>query len=142
MTPAQLAVIHLAKKQLGFDDEVYRAILKRFGNVESAKDLTNSGFDQVMAYFTSLGFRSDWTKKTFGHRSGMATPAQITKVRNMWDAFTGRNDDHAALNKWLERTFKVSALRFLTKEKAQSAITALKSMTDRPHQPPQRSTEE
>jgi hypothetical protein len=35
------------------------------------------------------------------------------------------------LNRWLEHYFKVTTLRFLTKDVAQKAITALLRMTDR-----------
>lgn len=59
MTGKQLALLHVAKRALRFDDDVYRAILKIHGGVESSKDLDAAGFEKVMAHFTACGFRSD-----------------------------------------------------------------------------------
>ena len=39
---AQLAKVHIAKQQLGMDDDSYRALLARVAGVKSAKDLAHS----------------------------------------------------------------------------------------------------
>ena len=54
----QLALIHVAKKELGLRDEDYRAILELYGEVSSAKFLTMAGFERVMAHMERLGFKS------------------------------------------------------------------------------------
>lgn len=130
MTPAQIALVHLAKKQLGWGEEMYRAVLYKLGGVVSAKDLDQDGFALVMEYATSYGFRSDWTKRTYGKRRGMATPKQVDLVRDLWREWSGADDD-AGLNKWLDRSFGVAALRFATPDVASKAITALRSMIQR-----------
>lgn len=130
MTKPQLALIHLAKKQLGFEDDMYRAILHKLGGVESAKDLDAAGFKAVMEYFNSWGFKSTWRERTYGERPGMASPRQVELIRKLWHEYSGA-DDGAALNKWLERTCKLSALAFLTPQAAQAAITGLKKMIAR-----------
>jgi hypothetical protein len=130
ISKSQLSVIHLAKRRLGLDDDTYRDVLKLHGGVESAEDLDDAGFDRVMDYFARLGFKSSWRERTFGNRAGMATPPQIDKIRDLWRAYTG-GDDERTLNRWLEHYFKVTTLRFLTKDVAQKAITALLRMTDR-----------
>jgi len=127
----KLAVLHVAKKQLGLADPDYRAILFGYGGVESAADLDEGGFQRVMNYLTALGFRSDWTKRTFGDRPGMATPAQVDLVRSLWGDCHGPDEREAALNGWLAKYHKVSALRFVTRAKAQAVITALKAMAAR-----------
>lgn len=130
ITKAQLAVVHLAKKELRWSKDMYRAVLRELGGVESAKDLTAEGFEQVMAYATAWGFRSDWTKRTFGHRRGMATPRQVELIRDLWREYTGA-DDEPALNKWLDRSFGCTALRFATPAVASKAINGLKAMIRR-----------
>lgn len=130
ITPAQIAVVHLAKKQLGWGEEMYRAVLYKLGGVVSAKDLDQGGFALVMEYATSYGFRSDWTKRTYGKRPGMATPKQVDLVRDLWREWSGADDD-AGLNKWLDRSFGVAALRFATPDVASKAITALRLMIQR-----------
>jgi hypothetical protein len=130
MTPKQIGLIHVAKKKLGLTDDQYRALLLWAGEVESAKDLDAAGFERVMEYLTRLGFKSDWNKRTFGERPGMASPKQVDLIRELWRQFSGADDD-AALGKWLERSFGVSSLRFVDAAAAQKAITGLRAMTRR-----------
>ena len=127
----QVAIIHVAKNQLKLDDEGYRAILRHIGGVESSKDLDPIGFELVMQYMIALGFKSDFSKTFYGHRPGMATPAQINLIRKLWGEFTERAGTDLTLGKWLSRTFKVSALRFVTSDQAPKIITALKAMKAR-----------
>lgn len=130
ISKSQIAVIHIAKKQLGFEDDMYRAILQKLGGVESAKDLDAAGFKTVMEYFNSFGFKSTWRERTYGERAGMASPRQVEMILKLWNEYTGADDRHA-LNKWLERTCKVSALAFLPSKAAQAAITGLNKMIAR-----------
>ena len=128
LTRKQTALIHVARKQLVLSDERYRYILRKMAGVESAKDLDQTGFELVMKAMMALGFRSDFTRTFYTHRAGMATPAQVTRIRALWGEFATVDDSGTALNRWLERTFKVSALRFVTEEQAAKAIRALRAM--------------
>lgn len=61
-----LAKIHIAKKQLGIDDDHYEAVLKRY-KVDSAADLTVPQMEAVVKFFKSLGFKplhARWYKKS------------------------------------------------------------------------------
>ena len=124
----RLSLIHLAKARLGLDDEAYRAILMRCGGVASSRDLDPAGFDFVMEAFHRLGFESDFSRRNFGYRAGMASAAQVSLIRALWSEFTDGAGDDSSLGKWLSRTFKVSSLRFLPADKAPKAITALLAM--------------
>jgi hypothetical protein len=130
ITPKQVALVHVAKKQLALSEEIYRAILVNKGGVDSAADLDRDGFNAVMAYLTACGFRSTWTQRTFGRRAGMATPKQIDLIRDLWSQWSDGKDD-ADLNRWLERSYGVSALRFLDTTTTAKAIAGLKAMTRR-----------
>jgi phage gp16-like protein len=55
---ANLAKIHIAKKQLGMDDDTYRAMLKTHGAVSSSKDLTLIGAAKVLAHLERCGFKA------------------------------------------------------------------------------------
>lgn len=46
----KLALIHIVKKELGLSDEEYREILRREAGVDSAKDLTDESFRQLMRF--------------------------------------------------------------------------------------------
>lgn len=132
ITKKQIALLHVAKRDLGLDDETYRAILARYGRAESANDLGVAGFNRVMKYLTACGFRSTWTKRTFGYRPTMATPAQVDLIRSLWVKWRGVADtDDIELNKWLSQFQKVGALRFVDNKKAAKVIHALKTMVRR-----------
>ena len=129
LTRKQTALIHLARKKLGLSDERYRLILWEMAGVETSKDLDQTGFELVMKAMMALGFRSAFTKTFYTHRAGMATPAQVMLIRTLWGKFATADGSERALNKWLERTFKVSALRFATEEQAEKAIRVLHKMS-------------
>lgn len=132
VTKKQIALLHVAKRDLGLTDDDYRAILARYGRAESAADLTQSGFTAVMKYLTALGFRSTWTQRTYGYRPTMATPPQVDLIRSLWQKFSGKPDpDDIELNKWLDRFHKISSLRFVDNKKAAKVISALKKMAER-----------
>ncbi len=128
---SQIAVVHVAKKQLGLTDDDYRAVLSRFGGVDSTADLNLEGFENVMRRIAALGFKSDWTKRTFGERRDMASPSQVEFIRALWQKFHGPDEKELALNAWLCRFHKVDALRFVSANKAGAVITALKRMAAR-----------
>lgn len=130
----QTSIIHVAKAQLGLAEEDYRALLQRAAGVGSSRELDGWGFNAVMAEFERLGFRSGSKRHrpSFGgQRAGMASDAQVYRIRTLWGEFTGGQGDDASLGKWLERQFKVSALRFLPAEKVPKVMAALKAMVAR-----------
>lgn len=130
LTKKQLSVIHIAKKELGLDDDTYQSVLYQLDGVTSSKDLSPAGFHLVMSYFTKCGFRSTWTKRTFGDRGDMASPAQVDLVRDLWKKYSGDEGD-VGWNAWIKKYFKVSALRFVDDRTIGKVITALKNMNER-----------
>lgn len=131
MTRQQLAAIHVGKKALGLADDDYRAILQRLGGVPSARDLDSQGFELVIEQFAALGWRPAFRRPYLGRRKAMASPGQVNLIRTLWDRYARSQGDDAALGKWLHRTVKVSALRFVTAAQAPRAIEALKAMVAR-----------
>ncbi|MCO5065672.1 MAG: regulatory protein GemA [Rhizobiaceae bacterium] len=128
----KIALLHVAKRQLGLDEDTYRDILRRFGGVESSADLDPVEFEAVMIRMAGLGFRSTWTKRTFGDRhSSMASAAQVELMRSLWEKYDPADEDEKHLNAWLRRFHGVSAMRFVSAKKAKSVITALKAMVAR-----------
>ena len=59
---ANLAKIHIARKQLGMDEDTYRAMLQSVGRVQSSKDLDDAGAAKVLAHLQRSGFKP--TKQT------------------------------------------------------------------------------
>jgi len=133
ITARQTKLLHVAKRQIGLDDETYRLALVKIAGVTTSKDLTQEGFTAMMGMFEYCGFRPlEASGKSYGKRKGFATPAQIELVRTLWMELHGtRALDEDALNGWLLKFFKVSSLRFLTEQAAPKVITALKKWKSR-----------
>jgi len=53
----ELAQIHIAKKDLGIDDDTHRLMLRTIARVESAADLNAEGRRQVIAHLKARGFK-------------------------------------------------------------------------------------
>jgi hypothetical protein len=127
----QKALLHVAKSKLELSDAEYRSALVHIAGVTSSTELDQDGFTAMMALFEHLGFAPlTATGADYGARPGMASFAQIELIRTIWAEYT-HGADEAALNKWLLRSFKVSSLRFVTKDTARKAITGLRMMKRR-----------
>ena len=108
-------------------------MLLRIAGVDSAAKLDQRGFGAVMEELARLGFKSTSPKEPFAARSrpGFATNAQVALIRRLWLEWAGADAGYKGLGTWIERTFKVSSLRFLTLSDAPGAIASLKAMTAR-----------
>lgn len=131
LSAKKIAVLHVARRQLALDDDSYRDILRRCARVASAADLDEVGFGRVMKHMARLGFRSTWTKRTFGNRPGMASPSQVELMRRLWREYAPDDREERGLNAWLAKYHGVSALRFVSAAKAAKILPALKAMAAR-----------
>lgn len=128
----QLAFLWTAKTKLGLSDELFRSALVQIAGVASTKELDVQGFEALMGFFEYLGFVPlDKRGPNYGDRPGMASFAQIELIRTMWWEYTRGKAGEDELNKWLERCWKISSLRFLRKASAPKVIAALKAMKAR-----------
>lgn len=121
----KLSLLHVARAKLGLDEDDYRAILINYGGASTARDLDARGFEAVIDRFRQLGFASERCRRGFGERAGMATEAQVDLIRGLWKEVSG-DAPEGRLNAWLQH-FGVSALRFITKEKAAKVIAGLRA---------------
>lgn len=130
MNSQRRKLLAVARKRLGMVEDDWRELLREYGGVCHSRDLDDEGFDRVTLRLRQLGFTSDYWQAGYGERRDMASPHQLHKIRELWRGTVDRPTD-AHLHAWLEKMFKVSALRFLTAEKARKVITALKAMEAR-----------
>lgn len=86
----ELAMIHVAKKDLGMDDETYRQMLWTIARVKSAADLDSAGRKQVIDHLKGCGFR---VKRKRSVRPGGSRAPLLAKIR----ALLGKNrgDEYA-----------------------------------------------
>lgn len=66
-----IAIIHVAKKELGLDDDTYRDALFSVTGKRSAKDLNISELDKVIRDFEQKGFKHE-SKRSFGTKPDVA----------------------------------------------------------------------
>ena len=128
----QLKLLFTAKGKVGMKEETFRSALVQIAGVTSTKELDKDGFEAMMGFMEWLGFKPLTARgANYGDRPGMASFAQIELIRVLWHEYTRGKAGEDELNKWLERYWKVSSLRFLRAQNAPKVITALKAMKSR-----------
>jgi len=122
------SIIHVAKKQLGLDDDAYRAILSGAG-LTSSKDInTDAQFNNVMSAFQSLGFKSTNKRmNTVSGAPGMISKKQEYYIKGLWQ-LVSRFKDEASLRRIVKRIGKVDDVSFLPKRAASAVILALRDI--------------
>jgi len=136
---AQIRCIKTAVRQLGMDDATYRTMLMSVAGVKSCKELTDTSFDAVMRHLRGCGFDQQsggyWAAKkkwdALGHRSGMATAAQLARIETEWAEMSWYWEpkkfatSRLALKAFIRRVVKVDDLRFLSFDQAAQILTVL-----------------
>ncbi|MEI7880330.1 MAG: phage protein GemA/Gp16 family protein [bacterium] len=117
MDHKKLALIHIVKKELGLSDEEYRAILRREAGVDSAKDLTDDSFRQLMRYLVRS---RHYTVNPDG-----LTLRQKLYIKHLQQAL-GWDDEH--LNNFLHKYHSCTSLAALPRAAASKTILAMEHM--------------
>jgi hypothetical protein len=130
----KIALIHVAKKEVGITDEAYCSLLIGAAGIDSAKYIEyEDQFNSVMNALKKLGFESKkkesksislpkWTD-TWG-----CTPAQRAKIEAMWRV-CARNPTDRSLRAFIKRITHVDHPAFLRPELASKVINALNKMS-------------
>ena len=121
----ELAKIHIAKKQLGLDDETYRSMLWTVARVTSSKDLDAGGRAAVLDHLRGVGFKakSPRPRRDYpGRPHNIDTNPQLKKIealladaRRPWSYADGM----------VKRMFKKDRLAFCNEDELQRLIAAL-----------------
>ncbi|MDP3816213.1 gp16 family protein [Pseudomonas sp.] len=81
LAKATLSKIHIAKQQLGMEDDIYRGLLARVAGVRSSKELNDRQAGAVLREFERLGFKPKPSTKAAGKPKNFdQMPARITKI--------------------------------------------------------------
>ena len=129
---ALLAKVHIGKKDLGLDDDTYRALLERVTRCSSAKALSEHELERVVAELRRLGWTGETTKRG---RAPSAKP-HIRKVWAVWRALAAAGglrseEPRAALRAFCERMVGVTDPEWLDPEQARLVTEAIKHWTER-----------
>lgn len=119
----KIALIHVAKKQLGLSDDEYRLALGSVG-VESSKDLFSSQFNRLMQHFERAGFVSKGAKARRGEKSSARTSKQAMqrKIRAIM-ADLGLTDSY--VDAMARKMFKIDCWIWATTDQTHKIVAAL-----------------
>lgn len=114
---AELAKIHIAKKQLGLDDGTYRDMLWTLARVRTASELDEHGRRQVLEHLKSRGFRDRSRPKPTQDRAAL-----ISKIRaQLYDL----DRPEAYADAMCHRMFHVDRFEWCNPEQLHKLVAAL-----------------
>lgn len=120
----QLSKIHIARKDLGLDDETYRALLARVAGVRSAKGLNARQMGAVLAEFERLGWQAK-PAATMG-RKAPSPAADRAKLVGKVEAFLAEaKRSWAYADGMALRMFKVERVEWLDAGQLHRLVAAL-----------------
>jgi len=125
-----LAAIHVARKQLGLDEDTYRAVLVRATGKPSSADMTQTERQAVLAEFERLGFSRTAAAPSKSPSKRIQGPF-AKKLQALWIAMwhlgLTRDRTDEGLAAFVRKQTKVDHTRFLVDPaEAKKAIEALK----------------
>lgn len=125
-----IKLIHVARRELGMDDDTYRLMLagmRGLGGAASSADLSVPNLYRVLEQLKRLGFKVRPNKK---QKRPLADDAQSKKIRSLWLTLHTlgevRDPSEEALGKFVLGMTKVEALQWLTDAQASRVIENLK----------------
>lgn len=126
--------VHIARKQLMMDDDVYRDILRvNFNGAESSTDLSDSEIKRLITIFQAKGFKPLFGRK----KQDMQAPkdAMSKKIKALWitlfEMREVRNSSETALNAYCRRMTGIDRRHWLDNKQKAVVIESLKSWVER-----------
>ncbi|EMQ6642038.1 regulatory protein GemA [Pseudomonas aeruginosa] len=124
--------IQIARRQLGLDDDTYRAVLKRTVGVESSKDLTPRQIGRVLVEMERLGFKATASKGRDKPKPAAERAKLVGKIEAQL-AEAGRPWEYA--DSLAARMYKVERLEWCDSKQLGGIITALVKDAERHGRP-------
>ncbi len=116
---SQLAQIHIARKDLGLDEDTYRAMLMDVAGVTSSADLTAKGRRDVLARFESKG----WKNKK--HRAPEVTAEKAPYIRKIGALLADMKLSWSYANGIAKQMFKKQRVQWCEAEQLRAVVAAL-----------------
>jgi len=131
-----LAKVHIAKKELGLDDETYRELVQRVTGHSSAGECNEPQLSRLVAELRRLG----WSPKPKGAKPKSRSP-RVRKIWALWGQMCrdglvrvegdGRAAQRSALRAFVQRMTGVADPEWLAPPQASSVIEGLKAWQKR-----------
>lgn len=136
-----LKIVQVGRRELGLDEEDYRALLESVTGARSAKGLSAAKLEAVITAMKGLGFKVKGGAQVNGHRSPPSSAKvqapEVRKVRAIWitmynDGFV-RDGSDDALGSYIKRMTAnanggagISRPEWLTSAQAERVLETLK----------------
>jgi phage gp16-like protein len=105
-----IAKLHIAKKQLGLDEDIYRASLMRITGKSSARDMTPAELQACLKDFSNKGFKA---VSKFG-KSGLPTTAKINALwLSGWNLGVIHDPSPRAMEAFIQRQTGIAKAEWL-----------------------------
>ncbi|MDZ7823004.1 MAG: regulatory protein GemA [Ahrensia sp.] len=136
----QIAKIHIAKKQLGFDDETYRAMLQLVTGKSSCKEMKPAELNKVLKHLQANGFVAHGKGAQSKTHLPASKKAYVRLIYVLWSKChqSGQISDGSkkALRAFVAARTQLAGHRrddpeFLSYDEASPIIEALKAMEKR-----------
>lgn len=129
-----LAKVHVAKKELGLDDDTYRAIVGRVApGKRSSRDLSTAQLGRLIDELKRLGFKKPPPKRA-GRRK-LADDEQHRKIRalwlSLWNLGVVHSSAEATICAFVKRQTGKDALQWCTPHQLNKVVEALKDWATR-----------
>lgn len=125
-----LAMIHIAKKDLGLDDDTYRSMLWTCARVHSSKDLDYAGRIAVLQHLKARGWKQKSPAKA-KQKAPLAREPQQKMIRGLWLELhlIGRvlDPSEQAISRFIKNQTKIDRIEWLSSTQASRLIEQLKS---------------
>jgi phage gp16-like protein len=134
---AMIAKVKIGQKQLGWDDDIYRGVLRDLYSQDSATKLQDHQLDDLISHMKRCGFKPVAKSRKKPARR-MAESDLAKKIRALWISLYHlgevKDSSEAALLTFAQRITKtetpdkagIQALQWITAEQAWQVIEALK----------------
>lgn len=123
-------LIHVAKRDLKMDDDVYRAILLKIGKTESSSKMTVPELERTLEHMKRCGFKVRSKGKSGISSRPLASEAESRKIRALWlflhELGIVKNPSEKALATYVKRMTKVDDLHWLNSDQTLVMIETLK----------------
>ena len=132
-----LAQIHIARKDLGLCDDVYRDVLERVTGSRSSAGLSDTKRKKVIREFRRMGWNGGWRRRGSAAGTGRAHSHKgyIRKIFALWKEMqrlgVWRGGDVASLRAFVKKMTGCDDPEWLSEPQARNVIEALKKIKER-----------
>ncbi len=130
-----IKLIHVARRELGMDDETYRLMLAGMKGLDGATSTAVLSVPKLYLVLEQLKQKGFKVRPAAKPKRPQAADDQSKKIRSLWltlhDAGAVRDPSEEALAKFVLGMTKVAALQWLSSEQASRVIENLKKWHQR-----------